>query len=99
MADRSLHVGLLVLELYLPFSSSLKDKRRVIRSFCERARARHNLASAEVGFHDLLQRASLAFVSVASNPTVLEKIFDDLLDEAERAIPGGVSVSEREIIE
>ncbi len=99
MRERAVHLGILVLDLFLPFSTSLKDKRSVIRSITDRARARHSVSTAEVGFQELLQRASLAFAVVSASPVVIDKIFDSLLEDVERAVPGGAVVVEREILE
>lgn len=93
-----MRVGLLVLELFLPGCGSLKDKRRVVRSLLDGARARHNVATAEVAHQDLLQRAQLAFASVADSDAPLERLFDRILDDAERAVPGGVREIAREIL-
>ncbi len=93
-----MRVGLLVLELYLPGSASLKDKRRVVRSLLEGTRARHNVATAEVDHQDLLQRAQLAFASVAGSDAPLERLFDRILEEAEQLAPGGVSEIARDIL-
>ena len=41
-------VGLLTLEIYIPDSHSLKDKRQVLRSLKDRLRARFNVAVAEL---------------------------------------------------
>jgi len=42
-------VGLLVVRLRIPGSRSLKDRRSVVRSLCDRLRARVGAAVAEVG--------------------------------------------------
>ena len=60
-----MNVGLLTLEIYLPVSGSLKDKRRVLQSLQRRLRNQFNLAIAEVGQQELWQRATLAVVSEA----------------------------------
>ena len=60
-------VGLLSLELYVRHARSLKDKRGVVKSFKERARARHNISIAEVGDADDYKRAELAVVCVAGD--------------------------------
>jgi hypothetical protein len=91
-------VGLLVIELFLPGCASLKDKRRVVRSLLDGVRARHNVAAAEVDHQDLLQRAQLAFASVAGTDAPLERLFDRIVDEAERAAPGSVSEIARELL-
>lgn len=58
-------VGIARIELHLPGSSSLKDKRSVVRGLKERIRHRVQAAVAEVDHQDLWQRASLG-VSVVS---------------------------------
>ena len=89
-------VGLLSVELFLPASGSLKDKRKVLSSFQARLRNRHNLAVAEVGNQELWQRASLAVVTVNAHRDPIERMFDDVLAEAERSVPGQVLSAERE---
>ncbi len=94
----ALSVGLLVLELYLHGCSSLKEKRRVVRSVIDRARARHNVSAAEVDHQDLHQRAQIAFAAVASAEDPLQRLFDRLVAEAEEIVPGGVSEFARDIL-
>ena len=59
-------VGVLRLELGIPGARSLKDKRRVVRSFKDRVRVRMPVSVAEVGALDEWQRAVLG-VAVCSN--------------------------------
>ncbi len=91
-------VGLLTLELFLPASGSLKEKRQVIQGLLRRLRNRQNVAAAEVGYQDLWQRATVAFVSVGASQTILDQIFDAVVAEAERAVPGEVVRAEREFL-
>ena len=58
-------VGIVRIELHLPGSSSLKEKRSVIRALKDRIRLRAHAAVAEVDHQDLWQRAALG-VSVVS---------------------------------
>ena len=53
-------------QLYLPESRSLKDKRQVLKSLKDRLHNRFNLSVAEVGFSDLWQRSTVA-LAVVSN--------------------------------
>ena len=69
-------VGLLTLRVYLRQSQSLKDKRRVVKSFKERTQARHNVAVAEVGDADNVKRADLAVVAVANDEPRVREILD-----------------------
>ena len=69
-------------QVYLPESSSLKDKRQVLKSLKERLRNRFNISVAEVDFNDLWQRSTvgLAVVSNAADHA------DEVLSKAIRFI-------------
>ena len=54
------------LELHLWESSSLKDKRRILKSLKDRIRNGFNVAVAEVDPTDLWQSASLGVVTVSN---------------------------------
>lgn len=60
-------VGVVRIELHLPGSRSLKDKRQVVRSLKERLRERVHASVAEVEHHDLWQRAALGLAVVAAD--------------------------------
>ena len=93
-------IGLLTVEIHLPQSRSLKDKRQVLRSVKDRLRSHHNLALCEIeDGADLWQRASVAVVSVASRRDVLENLFETVIRETERQIPGHLIETGREFLE
>ncbi len=71
-----MHVGALEVDLRLPQSASLKDKRSVLRSVLDGARNRYRVASAEVGHQDLRQRALLGFATVATTPGHASEVLD-----------------------
>jgi uncharacterized protein YlxP (DUF503 family) len=58
-------VGIVRIELHLPGSGSLKEKRAVLRSLKERIRQRVHAAVAEVDHQDLWQRAALGVAVVS----------------------------------
>jgi uncharacterized protein YlxP (DUF503 family) len=74
-------VGVLTLELFFPYSRSLKDKRRILRGFKDRLR-RHNVALAEVDFQDLWQRTRLGIVTLNSQPAIVEEVLGRVLADA-----------------
>jgi hypothetical protein len=74
------------LELYLPYSQSLKEKRMILRKAQDRLRARSNFSIAEVDYQDLWQRAKLAAVTVSGNNAVLERVTQDFVHEAEKIL-------------
>jgi len=90
-------VALLSLELYLPMSRSLKDKRMVLRRVKDRLAA-FNVAVAEVAHQDLWQRAGLAVVTVASSDDMAAQALSAVRDEIERIEPGLVTQSQVEYL-
>ncbi|TMQ56587.1 MAG: DUF503 domain-containing protein [Candidatus Eisenbacteria bacterium] len=58
-------VGIVRIELHLPASRSLKDKRSVVRSLKDRIHQRVAAAVAEVDHQDLWQRAALGVAVVS----------------------------------
>ena len=59
-------VALLSIELFLPMSQSLKDKRMVLRRVKDRLK-KFNVAVSEVDHQDLWQRGALAIVTVSTD--------------------------------
>ena len=72
----------LVVELHLPMSQSLKEKRALVKPVVEGARSRFSVAAAETGFLDKWQRAEVAFAAVGSS----HRHVQDVLDEVERFV-------------
>ena len=60
------------LELELPFSSSLKDKRQTLRSLKDRLR-RKNVSIVEADNQDLWQRATVEFALAAVDRRAVEE--------------------------
>ena len=90
-------IALLSIELYMPMSQSLKDKRHVVRRLKDRLQA-FNVAVAEVAHQDVWQRAGLGIVTVASADEVAEQTLRKALDEIERLEPGLVTASQVEYL-
>jgi uncharacterized protein YlxP (DUF503 family) len=76
-------IGVLTLEVFFPFSHSLKDKRQILNRFKDRIRNRFNVSLAELEFQDKWQRARLGIVTLNSQQRVVEEILDRVLAEAE----------------
>jgi len=79
-------VAYCTLELYLPYSQSLKEKRMVLRKAQDRLRARSNFSIAEVDYQDLWQRAKIAAVTVSSDNSILERVTMQFVKEAENIL-------------
>jgi uncharacterized protein len=78
------YVAILSVQLHFPAASSLKGKRRFVRSAKDNLRNRFGASVAEVDHHDLWQRASLTVACVARSA----RDADELADGAERWLRG-----------
>ncbi len=71
-------VGVLRLQLLLPGTASLKEKRAVLRRLLERVRSRFHVAAAEVSEQDKHQSAVVGFTTVGADgrkvASVLERV-------------------------
>jgi len=71
-------------ELYLPGSSSLKDKRQTIQSIIARIRKRFNISICEVDFHDLWQRSTLGYAAACASYSNANLIIDSIKNTLEQ---------------
>jgi len=93
-------VGVYTLEIHLPDSRSLKDKRQVVRRLKDRLRSRFNVSVAELEEHGgLWQRAGLMIAAVASRRDALERLFEAVHRESEQHVPGQVIDAGLEFLE
>jgi len=79
-------VGLLTLEIQLPYAHSLKEKRAVVQKLLGRLRARFNVAVAEMDHQEVWQRSTLSVVSVSNSQPLLESSLQQALAEAEKIL-------------
>ncbi|HZK44221.1 MAG TPA: DUF503 domain-containing protein [Syntrophomonadaceae bacterium] len=68
------------IEIHLPYSNSLKTKRKITSSILDRLKKRMNISISEVDYHDLWQRSVLGFAAVSSNYNDLEKFINYIDD-------------------
>ena len=75
-------VGVCDIEFHIPGSSSLKEKRHVLRSLKDRLRNRLNVSVSEADHHDLWQRSTLCIVTVSNDAAVVHSV----LSHAQRLV-------------
>ena len=56
-------IGSCLLDLHIPGSQSLKDKRQVLQRILKQVRNRYNVSIAELGYSDLWQRGWQLFTT------------------------------------
>jgi hypothetical protein len=84
-------IGVLTLEIQLPYAHSLKEKRAVLRKIRDRLRARFNVAVAELDHQDVWQHATLGVVSISGSQVLLESVFRQVLAESEKILGDDVA--------
>ncbi|MGB7296113.1 MAG: DUF503 domain-containing protein [Candidatus Aminicenantales bacterium] len=87
-------IGLLSLEIFLPYSQSLKDKRKVLNTLRDRIHSRFNVAFAELDFQDKWQRAGLGIVTLNSQKGLVDQILQKILRDVEENLQGEIVLSE-----
>jgi hypothetical protein len=79
--NASMHIALLRVEIRIPSSHSLKDKRSVLKRLVNLLRSRHNVAVAEIGHQDAWQTAVLGLVTINSLGDATDRILQGVVRE------------------
>lgn len=87
-------VGLARFDLFIPHSSSLKDKRQVLRPVVERLRKKLNVSVAEIDHQNLWQRAAVGVSCVSGSIDQCRKV----IQEAEKVV-GRVALEGAEVVD
>lgn len=75
------------IELYLPGTGSLKEKRGSLKSLIARLHKKFNIAVAEVDLHDAWQSASIGVAIISTGEAHTEAVLDSVLGWIERHRP------------
>ncbi|MFH1943775.1 MAG: DUF503 domain-containing protein [bacterium] len=73
-------VGTMTVELYLPGTGSLKEKRFVLKSLKTKIRNRFNVSIAEIDHHDKWQRSSFGIAAVATDRRFLDETLSKVMN-------------------
>jgi len=74
--------GLLQMDLLLPTTRSLKDKRSILSRLKNQVRSRFNVAISELRMGDEMSRSQIGIVTISNDPSVVH----DILRKAEQFI-------------
>lgn len=83
-------IGVGYVTIHVQESSSLKDKRRVVKSLVERARGRFNASIAEVDHLDARQIAGIGFVCVSNSGAHADQMLAEIVRFVEANVAVGV---------
>lgn len=82
-------IGAAECRLCLPWAASLKDRRHVVRSLADGARARFNISTADLGPNEAHQEAVLGFTAAGSFMAELDERLNFLVKFLEQCEAGG----------
>ncbi len=73
-------VGVCHIRLLIHDNRSLKGKRQVLKAIMEKVKNRFNVSIAEVGDHDVWQRAMLGFSAVGNERAFVNSVVDRVMN-------------------
>lgn len=77
-------VGLTTIDIHIPLSSSLKEKRRILNPLKSRIKNKFNVAISEVGYNDTWQRALIAITTVGNETSIVNSVLSEAVKEIEK---------------
>jgi len=83
-------IGFLFLEIYFPYSHSLKEKRKILKSFKDRVKNKFNVAFAELDYQDKWQRTRIGVVTLNSNKKPVDNLLNKIIVDAQENINGEI---------
>jgi len=75
-------IGMLLLTFRVAQAMSLKDKRRILKSFRDRLKNRYNVSISEVDAQDSIRQAVLAVAMVGSDKIFVERCLQKIVNLA-----------------
>ena len=78
--DYTVHIAVLLLELHIHESGSLKSKRKIIKSLKDRVHAKFNVSFAELAENDKWQRAVCGVSMIGNDRRYLDGCMQEILN-------------------
>ncbi len=76
-------IGIMELDLRIFESHTLKDKRRVLKSFVDRTRKYFNVSIAEIGHNEVVNYTTIGLSCISNEKRFIESVFDKILGRIE----------------
>lgn len=90
-------LGLLQLDIFIPESNSLKDKRSTIKSLKETIRKRFNVSIAETGKLDKWSRSEISITKVSNEAKFIRQEFQKIQNDIESRYPVEIIDKQEEV--
>ena len=91
-------VGICIITFRIHGCRSLKEKRSIVKSLVRQVQNNFNASVAEVGAHDIYQKAEIGFSLVGTDQRVINSKSDKILNMLDEAGLAEIIDSELEII-
>ena len=72
-------VGAGIVKINIPYSRSLKDKRKIVKSIINSLQNRYNISMSEVASQDNVTVGEIGFSMVSSDKNYINSLFDKIL--------------------
>ena len=90
-------VGTIIIQMYAPWVSSLKEKRMAVKSIVAKVQNKFHVAIAEVEEQDTLQTIVLGLASVAGTVRQADSILDHIIGFIEENTEAEITDIQREL--
>jgi len=77
-------VGVCRVDVYLPYSGSLKEKRFILNSLKTRIRNKFNVSISEVDGVDKWQRSTLGIACITNDRRLIDQTFSQIVEMIDR---------------
>ena len=77
-------IGNCIIEIYIPDSTSLKEKRSVLKGLKDRIRKKFNVSISEIGRNDNHRLSVLAVATVANDSQYVDKLLSSVISFMEK---------------
>ena len=71
-------VGVLTVEIFIPSSGSLKEKRFVLKSLKDRLKNKYNISVAEIDFQDKWQRSIIGIAAIGNEQSHVQQYLQQI---------------------
>ena len=82
-------LGVVTVSIEIPGAGSLKDRRQVVRSLCERLKKHFNISCSDLGPDAIWNRADIAVCCVGSSHQEIVSRVEQLCSFVDRAVEEG----------
>lgn len=83
-------IGILSIEIHLPYSHSLKEKRKRLSGLKARLTKTYNVAFSELDFQNKWQRTRIGMVTLNSQKKPVENLFIKIIEDIEKSVDGQI---------